>query len=315
MPDYLTTLADNYANTANISAIDGSVADDTLVAYKGFGAFWQETAKEFVDWTVVVFSIERLLVAVRPLSAALARTDAIAWRRTLAKEGCIFILAMLFSLSYLVTYYYFYAYFRDSTLNYQDSLTPSLRRWYHWQIGAETVLCFAKWILLLIFDSALVVVLWKHRVAINVSVKMSKRCSTRNANIIVLASLTVYTLTQLPYVILECLKMASREPFNSLSLTNEQLSHAGLFVGILQWSNYSVTFFVYFLSSPKFRRQCRVLWGSVADPALEAKNSLSRLFTVVHITGIPHSSDTKRIPKWYQLFRRSGKCDRPGFEL
>ncbi|XP_055348352.1 uncharacterized protein LOC129595382 isoform X2 [Paramacrobiotus metropolitanus] len=260
-PDYVTAIAENLVNAANTSILGGNSSVDVLAAYRGFGSFWYRTAKEVVDWTFVIFSVERLLVTARPLSAALRQTDADAWRKTLAKECCILVLAVLFSLSHLVTYYYYYTNFYDSTLSYQDSLTPSLSRWYNLQITAQTGMSFAKWLLLLILNTALIIVLWKHQTSTNVTVTVNKRSSTRNANILVLASLTVYTLTQLPHVILECLKMASRPPYCSLSLTNEEVSHVSWFVDLLQLSNYSITFFVYFLSSPKFRRQCQVLCG------------------------------------------------------
>ncbi|XP_055348395.1 uncharacterized protein LOC129595415 [Paramacrobiotus metropolitanus] len=284
-PDYLVTVFLNGANAGNDSDQSYNSFTNGYLAYRGVCTFWNETATQFVDWTLIIFALERLLFALRPLSRTLTRAVKATWRRAVLKECIILVLAILFSLCYLCTYYYYYV-TSDQKLSLQDSLTPFLRSWYNLQIDAEMGMWFAKWLMLLMLDTTLLVVLWKHRTLVRASVACTKSCATRNANATVIASLLLYMVTQLPYALLTCLKIASRPPYCSYPMTNEQESHARPIINIIQWTNYSVPFFVYYVASLTFRKQCKALYKKISHPARKARGTLNRILTVTTTTSL-----------------------------
>ncbi|XP_055348412.1 uncharacterized protein LOC129595429 [Paramacrobiotus metropolitanus] len=280
LPDYITATVSFGANVENGSDQANDSYANFYTAYKGFAAFLNETATQFADWTLIIFAVERLLVALRPLSNALTRTVTATWRRAILKECAILSLSIMFSVSNLCTYYYYYI-SGNRTLILQDDLPPPLKTWYQLQEDAEMGMWYAKWLTMLILDISLIVVLWRHRTAFRKSViKRSKTCGTRTANATVLGSLLLYMVTQLPYVLLSCLKIASRPPYCSYPMTYEQESRARPIVYIVQWSNYSVTFLVYYSASLTFRKQCRALCKTISHPARQAHQTLTRIITV-----------------------------------
>ncbi|XP_055328964.1 uncharacterized protein LOC129581766 [Paramacrobiotus metropolitanus] len=264
LPDYITSAKSSLGIDENDDNSTSSADLLALLQYKGFGVFWNETSIQFVDWTLIVFSVERLLVTLRPLSA-MARTASTAWQKTIIKELIVLLLACLFSLSWLCTYYYWLPLSATSLLTFQELLTPPLRRWYTVQNDAEVGMWIAKWLALSFLSAALIFVLWKHRKAISKSVAQKKDNRARNANLIVIGSLTLYMVTQLPYVLLTCLKIARSPPYCTLRMTNAQDSKARSVVNVVSWSNYSVSFFVYYLSSAKFREQVKSMFTGVRN--------------------------------------------------
>lgn len=94
-------------------------------------------AVTFVCRTLIVFSVARLRSIIEPYSTP----EAGAWviRRTILIEILLLVLAILYSLSYLVTHYYFLAH-DDGISTMQDLLTPGLLRWYTLQNDAEVSL-------------------------------------------------------------------------------------------------------------------------------------------------------------------------------
>ncbi|XP_055348374.1 uncharacterized protein LOC129595401 isoform X2 [Paramacrobiotus metropolitanus] len=291
LPEYLTqVILNEYRNGTNFSDEVENVIDLAL-NYKGFGVFWNEAAIEFVDWTLIVFSVERLLVTTQSLSVARAMTDSSAWRRTLLIEGVLLILAVLFAVSYLPTYYYWLPYSSNSTEAMQEILPLPLGRWLTLQGTAEMGMWIAKWLLLLILDIALLCVVIRHRRNIKTTMMCSiKESSTRTSNLILMASVALYMVTQLPNVILQCMRIASRPPFCTLHLTNTHESRARPIVSILHLSNYSVSFFVLYASSSKFREQCRMLHTRVARTIRMTNSKIFTSMETLRLADSPNRS-------------------------
>lgn len=91
--------------------------------------------------TIIMFSAERLWLIVRPF-ASLRSGIPVVWQTTIV-EGVLFCLAALFSLSHLVTMYY-YLHVDDGISSMQTLLTPDLLKWYRVQEDAEVQICRTK---------------------------------------------------------------------------------------------------------------------------------------------------------------------------
>ncbi|XP_055350373.1 uncharacterized protein LOC129596989 isoform X2 [Paramacrobiotus metropolitanus] len=244
----------------------------TRAFYRALGLldFLSYTAADFVDWTLIIFATERLFSAIRPL-LFFSRRKSSAWKRAVIKEVIILILAGAFSLSYLWIYYYYWTSPKYSSQDEMLLQIPSLKHWYILQSNAdvhipvysvprETIMLIAKRLLLLLIDGVLIFVLWRHKRSVKRTLSRRTSSSTQNANHIVLGSLVLYLITQLPTLGYQFALIASRPPYCRLVLTNGEDSSANDIVQIISWVDYSVTFWVYYASSLKFRQQCADLY-------------------------------------------------------
>ncbi|XP_055349614.1 uncharacterized protein LOC129596377 isoform X2 [Paramacrobiotus metropolitanus] len=214
----------------------------------GFAEFLGSTALQFVDCTM------------RPLKV-FSRTRSSAWKCAVIKEAIILILAAAFSLNYLWTFYYWWT---SPTYNGNEGemllAVPSLKTWSILQANAETIMLISKRLLLLLINGVLIFVLRRHQKSTRRTLSYRASSRTENANHIVLGSLVLYLVTQLPFVGYEFAQIASRPPYCTLVLTEAENIGARDIVQIISWVDYSATFCVYYASSSKFRQQCTNLY-------------------------------------------------------
>lgn len=84
-----------------------------------------------------------------------------------------------------------------------------------------------------------------------------------NSTLILLASVLLYLITQLPSLIMNILLMAAENKHYDLALSVRRFANPFVIISFL--TNYSVNFFLYITVSRKFRAQFKKIFGGIGD--------------------------------------------------
>ncbi|GAV01941.1 hypothetical protein RvY_12571 [Ramazzottius varieornatus] len=247
-----------YIGEADPGVFEDEIYFNNWSRFHGLEQWWQETAVQLSDWTLIVFSVERLLAISMPLNYR----NRLTVRRAIYLELVVLLLAALSTLENPVMWYYVLAN-DDGVSSKQKIATPALLRWETLQREAETGMTIAKWALLASINGVLIVVLVHQQGQQSAAVKSSRRQGMRNSTAILLGCHVVYFLTQMPNVVYKCLVIASLPPYCSYNFTFAAQVRSRPFVTVALLTNYSVSFFLYCLVSRKFRFELRRLLDGV----------------------------------------------------
>jgi hypothetical protein len=94
----------------------------------------------------------------------------------------------------------------------------------------------------------------------------------RNTNIILLSSVTMYLITQLPSLVMNCLMIAA-DSYQTLTLKSSVRAFANPFISMALLSNYSFNFFLYCTVSERFRVQFLRILSSRRGSASSTSNT------------------------------------------
>ncbi|OQV25384.1 hypothetical protein BV898_01062 [Hypsibius exemplaris] len=218
--------------------------------FRGIGRWWQDTTANFADWTVIAFSLNRVLAFVKPKWLHFQ----LSVRQGVCLEVCILTLCAIFSLERLVFWNHLLLVYDDG----QGTLL-ALRQWEMVQDLAEVVMFTAKWMFLVISNIVLACYL--------VSRPRISNFEKLHGDLRVLASVAVlfsvlYSISQLPNFVYKVLVMISRPPYCVYNLHERVRSNARPFVHMALLTNYSINFAVFCLVWAHNRHQLQSLFGS-----------------------------------------------------
>ncbi|OWA54287.1 hypothetical protein BV898_18695 [Hypsibius exemplaris] len=295
LPPYLLTYRPSLRND--------TVFQQNALNFEGCRHWLQETAIQFSDWTLIIFSLERLFAITRPLSARQMTAS-----RVMLFELAILFLAAVCSLENLVDRYYFIAH--DDGKSTKDEILPqSLRTWDQIQNEAEVVIIIGKWIILTVLNLALVTFITRNKIirksilshhadlipSPTATLASFLDATRRRSTHVLISCSVIYFLTQFPNVVYKILEIASNPPYCSYNLTEAASQRVLPIINVIFFSNYSVNFILYCLVWKKFREQLRCVFyriignnGAPTSTASSTTNSPSSpKMSLVSMAGTP----------------------------
>ncbi|OQV13807.1 hypothetical protein BV898_12026 [Hypsibius exemplaris] len=277
--------------------------NEALFKFHGFGKWWEETAIQFSDWTLIVFSLERLFAIAKPLQYRSRLTIS----RAVSIELAVVFLAALSTLQNMVDWYYFMAN-DDGVSKWSAIIPPSLRRWKEIQEQAEISITIGKWIALTVINITLIIIITRHNMtrkdllshypagftakAVAPSVHPAKRRSTH----VLIGCSALYFVTQFPNVVYKILEVASRPPYCSYNFTPTTSQNARPIISIILLSNYSANFILYCLMWSKFRHQLHYLVCRTLESVTSRTNSTADTTPEAAQTGKDQPQASKMSP-------------------
>ncbi|OQV25382.1 hypothetical protein BV898_01060 [Hypsibius exemplaris] len=287
-----------YIPEADVKVRESDAYFQNVANFSGFQKWWEETAIQFSDWTLIVFSLERLIAIARPFEYRHRLTV----RRAIYIELGVLFLASICALENLVVGYYFLAH-DDGVSTKTRILTPGLLEWDRIQNQAEVGITLAKWVILTILNVCLIIVISRHnkiRDSILVQTEMAGVSQStpnkssavhparRHSTYVLMCCSGLYFVTQFPNVIYKILEVASRPPYCSYNFTYKAKMTARPIVYVILLSNYSVNFLLYCLLWRKFREQLRYLLFRTLE-----KTGLSTPSTALTTAGTTPEGNTR----------------------
>ncbi|OWA52344.1 hypothetical protein BV898_16799 [Hypsibius exemplaris] len=282
LPTYLLTYSPSLRND--------TVFQQNASNFEGCRHWLLETAIQFSDWTLIIFSLERLFAITRPLSARQMTAS-----RVMLFELAILFLAAICSLENLVAWYYLIAH--DDGKSTKDEIFPqSLRTWNQIQNEAEVAIIIGKWIILTVLNLALVTFITRNKIirksilshcaevmpSPTATLASFLNATRRRSTYVLISCSAIYFVTQFPNVVYKILEIASSPPYCRYNLTEAASQKALPIINVIFFSNYSVNFILYCLVWRKFREQLRCMFyriigknGAPTSTASSATNSPS----------------------------------------
>ncbi|OQV13527.1 hypothetical protein BV898_12273 [Hypsibius exemplaris] len=255
----------NYLQLVLPDQFSGGTNLRNSINFYGAQTFWQNTSMQVSNWTLIVFGLERLYATIRPLQFRTARSI----RRAIYLELVVVVLAVLYSLEYLISWYYALQHSPD--LELQDLaaeaqyLTPGLLRWYNVQNEADVAIQIGNWIAIFTIDCCLLIVLHRHLKTRKTLFHAPGRApaasrgsqGSGSALRLVIACSALYVFTMALPITCNILIIAKEPPHCSYYITTKTLD---LLSGLGTMSllvNYSAGIFLYCLTWKRFRERIK----------------------------------------------------------
>ncbi|OWA50244.1 hypothetical protein BV898_14767 [Hypsibius exemplaris] len=244
----------------------------------------QYSAVWISDCTLVVFSLERLLCTMNPIRYH----NFFNLRHAIYLEAGIAFFSLLWT-SEIIAYFHY------------KSPPPLLTSWDSAATKVDAARCVCIWLILMVVNVILVRVLAKHTrsrksLITRPSTDSSPQDSTnRNSSILLLSSAIIYSITQFPFIIYNLIVMTAEPPYCSMYVSSHDKAIFRIFGGNLSVFGYSADFYVFYLTSTRFRQQVDMICCKSKRKALEShkltENSSSSTYH-----GSRVSPDTSAIP-------------------
>ncbi|GAU99783.1 hypothetical protein RvY_10735 [Ramazzottius varieornatus] len=237
--------------------------------FYGLQIWWQETFILVCDWTLIAFSLARLLVLVRPFSWQWIQTA----RTSRIVITVLLVLSLLFTVYNPVQQYYLLQYNITSVAKGPQWLIT----WSELQHQADVAMTIVKFFALLVINC---MVIWaigrqqKSDVGKMRAAQANSKAKYRSSNLILLGSVILYLTTQFPSLVVNCLYIAA-DDYKTYDFPRSVRLFVNPFVNISFLTNYSVNFFLYLTVSERFRAQFMEVLGKKFCPTYAAKYTRS----------------------------------------
>ncbi|OQV16708.1 hypothetical protein BV898_09218 [Hypsibius exemplaris] len=243
--------------------------------YDGVRRWGQETFMQLSDWTLIVFSLARLMAIVKPFSFRWLQTA-----RT-ARIACAILLVLAGIFTIYIPIQWYCEYYRV-TKTAKDP--PWLTHWGAVQDQAEVAMTIFKFFALLVLNVVLVMAIRRQQTSHIGKMRAGQQSNSnrkyRNSNIILISSVLLYLVCQFPSLIVRLLTILD-DIYHQYEFRKTHRHFANPFVLFALFGNYSVNFILYLMVSKKFRRQCAQLFAPCCGHPLVGKwrSRMSRLST------------------------------------
>ncbi|OQV16712.1 hypothetical protein BV898_09221 [Hypsibius exemplaris] len=243
--------------------------------YYGARQWGQETFIALCDWTLIVFSLARLMAIVKPFSFRWLQTA-----RT-ARIACaiLLVLAGIFTIYNPIKSYCQYYRVPKTAKD-----PPWLTNWGAVQDQAEVAMTIFKFFALLVLNVVVVMAIRRQQTSHIGKMRAGQQSNSnrkyRNSNIILMSSVLLYLVCQFPSLMINLLTI-SDDIYHQYNFRKTHRQFANPFVLVAFFANYSVNFILYLTVSKKFRTQCAQLFAPCCGHPLVVKwrSRMSRLST------------------------------------
>ncbi|XP_055342531.1 uncharacterized protein LOC129591044 [Paramacrobiotus metropolitanus] len=215
----------------------------------------QEWSIQFCDWTLIVFSLERLLAVLYPFRFRWLQA---AWLSRLLIVAVFLLTGALTVFSFVIDYIRW----RHDAWTDDARLPAWVRSWRSLQGTAELTIFLCKFFGLFLIN-AIVIVALRRQQQTEVGRMRLERCSSaarehRQTTLLLVGSVGLYLFAWFPSVVYTCLQLA--EHVRAVRLLSTPVCYVFMYV------NYSANCLVYALVSAKYREELRRILAPVMCP-------------------------------------------------
>ncbi|GAU97279.1 hypothetical protein RvY_08604 [Ramazzottius varieornatus] len=225
---------------------DTSLCWEQYLQSKGVVEWWRDTCMQLSDWTLIIFSTERLVMVCHPLRF----NEAVSMCTALRNVLILFLLAATFCVELLVVPYVYLWRRADYPPDTHTKIVigPGLTDWDNLYDYSELMVTVSKWIILALLNCAFVLQLSRQSRPALASQQLPPERSnqTRHINYILLGSAALYFVTQSPNAYCKMLRISG-----SSKGCSKYYFHL---LSIISLSNYSLNFLLYCMVSARFRQ-------------------------------------------------------------